>query len=135
MNEHTLSQYLNGYISEEMLRYLINEERMEYEEELYERWALREPEHEHDSQPLTDEEIAAYYDEQYRKKLNLTRDERGRLSKGATIAKKRNCDEEDIWSLYSTGHWTVKEIVALRGCSKSTVYNVIKKYKEKEKDI
>ena len=36
--------------------------------------------------------------------------------------------------MYSKGY-TVKEIIELRGCSKSTVYRVIKEHKEKEKDI
>ena len=48
--------------------------------------------------------------EQYKKKLNLARDEKGRLKKGATIARKRICDEVDLWSLYSGG-CTVKEII------------------------
>ncbi len=52
------------------------------------------------------------------------------IFKGAVLAKKRNCDEDDLWYLYSKG-WSVKEIVAVRGCSKLTVYNVIKKHKQK----
>lgn len=92
----------------------------EYDEELY--------------GGATDEEIEAYENEEYRKKLNLTRDERGRLSKGATIAKKRSCDEEEIWYLHKLG-WTVKKIVEVRGCSKSTAYNVIKKKKQKDEGV
>lgn len=82
-------------------------------------------------QPPTDEEIEAWEDEEYKKKINISRDEKGRLHKGAMIAKKRSCDEKEIWRLYNTGRYTVKDIVGLKGCSKSTVYNVIKKYKEK----
>lgn len=87
--------------------------------------------YEYSENPLTDEEIDAWEDEQYKKRLNISRDEKGRLHKGSTIAKKRRCDEDEIWLLYSQQKCTVKEIVDLRGCSKSTVYNVIKKYKEK----
>ena len=131
MNEHTRQLYHQGLLSDDMVQYLENQARMEYEEGLYERESFREPEFEsYGDEPLTDEEIAEYEDEQYKKNLNLTRDEKGRLGKKATIAKKRNCDEEDIWFLYDMGHCTVSEIVALRGCSKSTVYKVIKKHKE-----
>ncbi len=85
----------------------------------------------YDENPMTDEEIDAWEDKEYRKTLNLSRDEKGHLKKGAVLAKKRNCDEDDLWYLYSKAGWSVKEIVAVRGCSKSTVYNVIKKHKQK----
>ncbi len=84
--------------------------------------------------PLTDEEIDAYEDKEYRKALNISRDEKGRLTKGSVLAKKRNCDEDDLWFLYNQSGCSVKEIVALRGCSKSTVYSVIKKHKQKSGD-
>ena len=79
----------------------------------------------------SDEEIEASLDEQYREQLNTDRDEKGRLKKGAKIAGKRSCDGTDIWWLYSERNYSVKEIVELKGCSKSTVYNVIKKHKER----
>ncbi len=85
--------------------------------------------------PWTDEEIEELLDKEYREKHNInSRDENGRLKKGAVIARKRSCDEDDIWFLYKNLGRSVKEIIELRGCSKSTVYNVIKKYKKKEGD-
>lgn len=99
------------------------------EENLYDSYEVHdwfEPE------PPTDEEIEKYYEEEHKKKQNIRRDRKGRLEKGSMIAKKRSCDEQSIISLYKSGY-AVKEIVEFRGCSKSTVYNVIKKYKEKEK--
>lgn len=135
MNDYTMQQYYRGLVSSEMRAYIEEEMRNEAECETAERayYSCTSP-FEYSPSPPTDEEIALYNDEQYKKKLNLARDEKGRLKKGATIARKRICDEEDLWWLYSKGR-TVKEIIELRGCSKSTVYNVIKKYKEKEKGI
>ena len=135
MDDYTMQQYYRGLISPEMRAYIEEEMRSEAGYETAERayYSSTSP-FEYSPSPPTDEEIALYNDEQYKKKLNLARDEKGRLKKGATIARKRICDEEDLWSLYSGGY-TVKEIIELRGCSKSTVYNVIKKYKEKEKGI
>ena len=89
-------------------------------------WFEVEPE------PLTDEEIEKHFEEERKKKQNVRRDRKGRLEKGSMIAKKRSCDEEEILALYKGG-FTVKKIVEFRGCSKSTVYNVIKEYKKKEK--
>ncbi len=83
---------------------------------------------------LTDEEVDALSDKEYKKFFDIGRDERGRIKKGAVIARKRSCDEDDIWFLYKKWGLSVKEIVEERGCSKSTVYNVIKKYKKKEGD-
>ena len=135
MNDYTMQQYYRGLVSSEMRAYIEEEMRNVAECETAERayYSSTSP-FEYSPSPPTDEEIALYNDEQYKKKLNLARDEKGRLKKGATIARKRICDEEDLWSLYSGGY-TVKEIIELRGCSKSTVYNVIKKYKEKGADI
>ena len=66
---------------------------------------------------------------EFDKKHNIKRDKRGRLNSGALLAKKDNCNETDIIQKYMSG-MTVKEIVECLGCSKSTVYNVIKNYKE-----
>ena len=135
MDDYTMQQYYRGLISPEMRAYIEEEMRSEAEYDAAERaYYSRTSPFEYSPSPPTDEEIALYNDEQYKKKLNLARDEKGRLKKGATIARKRICDEEDLWSLYSGGY-TVKKIIELRGCSKSTVYNVIKKYKEKGADI
>ena len=135
MDDYTMQQYYRGLVSPEMRAYIEEEMRSEAEYETAERaYYSRTSPFEYSPSPPTDEEIALYNDEQYKKKLNLARDEKGRLKKGATIARKRICDEEDLWWLYSKGY-TVKEIIELRGCSKSTVYRVIKEHKEKEKDI
>ena len=139
MDDYTMQQYYRGLISPEMRAYIEEEMRSEAEYETaerayYSRTSLFDYEYQYSENPTTDEEIALHDDEEYKKKLNLARDEKGRLKKGATIARKRICDEEDLWWLYSKGR-TVKEIIELRGCSKSTVYNVIKKYKEKGADI
>lgn len=81
----------------------------------------------------SDEEIDALIRIERRKvfdkKHNIKRDKRGRLNSGALLAKKDNCNENAILLRYMSG-MTVKEIVECMGCSKSTVYNVIKNYKE-----
>lgn len=56
---------------------------------------------------------------------NRIRDSRGRLKKGAKIAEKGKCDREEIWRLHTIGR-TVREIVEITHCSKSTVYDTIK---------
>lgn len=86
----------------------------------------------YEPEPPSDEEVEVLLDEQYKKQLNIKRDEKGRLQKEVTLARKRSCDDTEIWRLYSECNYSVKEIVELKGCSKSTVYNVIKKHKEKE---
>lgn len=67
--------------------------------------------------------------EQFEKVRNIKRDKRGRLNKGALLAKKDCCNEDEIWLRYMSG-MSAKQIVDCMGCSSSTVYNVIKKYKE-----
>lgn len=78
----------------------------------------------------TDEQVEVWLDEEYKKGVYIDRDIKGRLLKGSMIAKKRSCDEKEIWWLYSERKYSVREIAVLRGCSKSTIYNVIKKYKD-----
>ena len=56
---------------------------------------------------------------------NERRDERGRLQKGSRIAAKQNCDKNRICLYYAMG-CSVKEIVTQLGCSKTTVYRVLK---------
>ena len=65
-------------------------------------------------------------------KHNIVRDKRGRLNKGALLASKDNCQAEKILLRYASG-MSVREMVECLGCSKSTVYNVIKKYRGKTK--
>lgn len=72
------------------------------------------------------------YREKFEEKHNIKRDKQGRLNKGALLAQKDCCDNDAIWLRVEAG-MTVREIVDCMGCSKSTVYNVIKKHKEKEK--
>lgn len=67
--------------------------------------------------------------ERFEKLHNIKRDKRGRLNMGALLAKKDCCNEDEIWLRYMSG-MSVKQIVDCMGCSKSTVYNVIKKHKE-----
>lgn len=82
---------------------------------------------------ISDEEhelvLKAAYREEQEKKRNVNRDKRGRLNKGARLAQKDSCDIKKIWLLYQNGV-TVKEIVHRLGCSKSTVYNVVKERKD-----
>ena len=66
--------------------------------------------------------------EKFEKQHNIKRDKRGRLNKGALLAKKETCNEDEIWLRYMSG-MTVGQIVYVMGCSKSTVYNVINKRK------
>lgn len=83
---------------------------------------------------LLDERILheqqSYYREKFEKEHNIKRDKRGRLNKGALLAKKTTCNDVKIWLLYMAG-MSVKTIVENMGCSKSTVYNSIKRHKEK----
>ena len=63
---------------------------------------------------------------------NIHRDKRGRLYKGARLASKDCCNVEGILLRHDSG-MSVKEIVKSMGCSKSTVYNVIKNHRKKDK--
>jgi len=67
--------------------------------------------------------------ERFEKQRNIQRDKRGRLNKGALLAQKESCDKDKIWLMKMSG-MTVQEIVDCMGCSKSTVYDVIKQRKE-----
>lgn len=68
--------------------------------------------------------------EQYKEKRNIKRDGKGRLNKGSALAKKDSCNVEGILLRHISG-MAVKEIVECMGCSKSTVYNAIKKHRKK----
>ena len=85
-----------------------------------------------------DREIERQYKEQeeqrkrvWNDKHNIHRDKRGRLNKGALVASKDNCGEVGIRLRYDSG-MSPKEIVDCMKCSKSTVYSVIKKHKNKK---
>ena len=71
---------------------------------------------------------------QFEEEHNIKRDKKGRLNEGAILAKKDNCDELSIIIRYKSG-MPVKEIVKDLNCSKSTVYNVISKYKKQQATI
>lgn len=62
-------------------------------------------------------------------KHNIHRDERGRLNEGALLASKDNCNEQEILLRHDSG-MSVKEIVDCMKCSKSTVYNAIKRHRK-----
>lgn len=74
-----------------------------------------------------DREMKRQYKIDWNKKRNIVRDKRGRLNKGALLAKKDNCNEEKILHRYEKG-LQVKEIVEELGCSKTTVYRVLNKH-------
>lgn len=57
---------------------------------------------------------------------NIKRDSKGRLNKGALLAKKDSCNETKIYLMHEMGA-TVKEIVEHYGCSKSVVYRILAK--------
>ena len=77
-------------------------------------------------------EQGALSEEDKRKKFeelqNIKRDSKGRLNKGARLAKKTSCNETKIYLMYELGA-TVKEIIEMYGCSKSVVYRVLAKHK------
>lgn len=75
------------------------------------------------------EEIKKGRHKEFEDKRNIKRDSKGRLNKGAALAKKDSCNEKGILLRYQGG-MTVKEIVECMGCSKSTVYNVLSKNKK-----
>lgn len=71
---------------------------------------------------------------QFEEEHNIDRDAKGRLNKGAVLAKKDNCDELSIIIRYKRG-MPAKEIAKDLNCSKSTVYSVISKYKKQRASI
>lgn len=78
------------------------------------------------------EELDAVSEDGGRKKFEelrkIKRDGKGRLNKGALLAKKESCNELKIYLMHEAGA-TVKEIVAYYGYSKSVVYRVLAKHK------
>jgi DNA invertase Pin-like site-specific DNA recombinase len=62
---------------------------------------------------------------------NVKRDSKGRLNKGSRLAQKDNCNEYSIKAYLGLGY-SVKRIVAMLHCSKSTVYRVKKQYDEQQ---
>ena len=59
---------------------------------------------------------------------NIKRDSKGRLNKGALLAKKDSCNGSKIYLMHEMGA-TVKEIVEHYGCSKSAVYRILAEHK------
>ncbi len=79
----------------------------------------------------TEEEYNAIMKEKIKKEFNcqrnIKRDEKGRLNKGAKLAKKDDTDDIIIWLRLG---WPVKQIVETLGFSKSTVYRIKKQYEK-----
>ena len=102
----------------------INDDSGDYDEYVFGAYNFEEPDEAY---------IDSIINNERRKKFeadrNIKRDWHGRLNKGARLAQQDKCDNKKIWLLYSSG-LTVKAIVNIMGCGKSTVYNVIKEYKE-----
>lgn len=65
---------------------------------------------------------------------NIHRDKKGRLNKGAELAKKVTINKEYLIRDLYDNKVPVRTITLVTGISKSTVYNVIKKYKKVKKD-
>lgn len=63
------------------------------------------------------------------KERNIRRDKKGRLNKGAQLAKKDSCNKSRIWSLYCEGV-SIKKIMTYMGCSQATAYKAIKEFKD-----
>lgn len=84
-----------------------------------------------DTYGMMDTLIEENFKRRREERRNIRRDEKGRLKKGARLAQKDSCDVAAIWLRYTAG-MSVKEIVESRGCSKSTVYKVLKQQKEKQ---
>lgn len=78
------------------------------------------------------QEASDISEENARKKFeeirNIKRDSKGRLNKGALLAKKNSCDGSKIYLMHEMGA-TVKEIVEHYGCSKSAVYRILAEHK------
>lgn len=71
-----------------------------------------------------------HFPEQFNEERNIVRDEHGRLNKGAKLAQMYNRDK--MWELYCSG-MSVKRIIEHTGYKQSTVYAVIKEYKDRAK--
>lgn len=96
------------------------EQRMEIEE------MLKEEQQKKEEQPaLSREEERKKFEEG----RNIKRDSKGRLNKGALLAKKDSCNEFKIYLMHEFGA-SVKEIVERYGCSKSVVYRALAKHKK-----
>ncbi len=63
--------------------------------------------------------------EQKEKEHNVRRNKQGRLLKGSRLAQKDNIDKEKIKLMRAAG-MTVNQIKEIMGCSKSTIYNILK---------
>lgn len=71
-----------------------------------------------------------HFQEQFNEERNIERDKQGRLNKGAKLAQMYN--REKMWELYCSG-MSPKQIIEHTGYKKSTVYAVLKEYKDKTK--
>ena len=106
--------------------------------ERYNRWMLediaegrkREEQKKKEEQRKKEE---AEKEKSFDEKHNIKRDSKGRLNKGALLAKKEAYNEAKIYLLFAAGA-SAKEIVEHSACSKSTVYRIISKYNKKQQE-
>lgn len=82
---------------------------------------------------LSDEELCELQRKADRKEKekahNVRRNKQGRLLKGSRLAQKDNINKEKIILMREIG-MTVNQIKEIMGCSKSTIYNILKDMKK-----
>lgn len=74
--------------------------------------------------------------EAFNRERNIRRDKKGRLNKGAQLAKGSGYDKWNIWEMKKNG-MSNNEIMEVTGCSRPTIYNAynaIEKLRENEKE-
>ena len=74
--------------------------------------------------------------EVFNRERNIRRDKKGRLNKGAQLAKGSGYDKWNIWEMKKNG-MSNNEIMEVTGCSRPTIYNAynaIEKLREDEKE-
>lgn len=80
------------------------------------------------------DETEKWRKEVFNRERNIRRDSRGRLNKGAQLAKGSGYDKMAIWLKYRSG-MGISKIMEETGCSRATVYNAIKRYKGQWGDL
>ena len=74
--------------------------------------------------------------EAFNRERNIRRDKKGRLNKGAQLAKGSGYDKWNIWQMKKNG-MSNNEIMEVTCCSRPTIYNAynaIEKLREDEKE-
>lgn len=69
---------------------------------------------------------------QFEEKRNICRDKKGRLNEGARLNHKESCNSVKIWLMYCSG-MSIDEITECMKCSRTSVYRIVKDYKDKMK--